>query len=235
MNPSSTEAGPIRILVVDDHAVVRAGLRLLLEGHPRCEVVAEAADPDSALQQAASDTVDLVLLDLDLGDRSGLEILPLFAEEAPHVKVLVLTGVRDPEVQRRAIALGAMGLVQKEQAGEVLLKAVECVHAGEVWLDRSTMATVLAEMQRSASGPRQNPDEERNTTLTVREREVVALMCEGLRNRQIAERMFIGESTVRHHLTSIFGKLEVADRLELVIYAYRTGLTKPPESKRKGE
>jgi DNA-binding NarL/FixJ family response regulator len=119
-----------------------------------------------------------------------------------------------------------MGVVLKEKAAETLLRAIERVHAGEVWLERAMMASVLSQMTRASQQP--DPEAAKIATLTTREREVIALIGEGLRNRQIAERLFISETTVRHHLTSIFAKLEVADRLELVIYAFRHALVRPP-------
>jgi DNA-binding NarL/FixJ family response regulator len=121
-----------------------------------------------------------------------------------------------------------VGLVLKEKAAEVLLKAIERVHAGEVWLDRTLLASVLGDLTRASLKQPIDPEAIKIATITAREREVIGLIGQGLKNRQIGERLFISETTVRHHLTSIFGKLEVADRLELVIYAYRYGLARPP-------
>jgi len=119
-------------------------------------------------------------------------------------------------------------LVLKERSTEILLKAIEKVHAGEVWLERSMIAAVLSEMTRKNERKPTNPEAANIATLTPREREVITLIGEGLRNKQIAQRLFISETTVRHHLTSIFSKLHVSERLELVIYAYRHGLAKIP-------
>jgi DNA-binding NarL/FixJ family response regulator len=121
-----------------------------------------------------------------------------------------------------------MGLVLKEKAAEVLLQAIEKVRAGEVWLDGAMIASVLREMTHTREAQPVNPKSARLALLTEREREVIALVGQGLRNKQVAERLFISETTVRHHLTAIFAKLEVADRLELVIYAYRHGLAGLP-------
>jgi DNA-binding NarL/FixJ family response regulator len=120
-----------------------------------------------------------------------------------------------------------VGLVLKEQAVEVLVQAVKKVHAGEAWLDPALVASVLTEMS-VAVGQEAGPEAARIARLTAREREVIALVVEGLKNSQIAERLSISRVTVSHHLTSIFHKLGVANRLELVTYAYRHGLTKPP-------
>jgi DNA-binding NarL/FixJ family response regulator len=142
--------------------------------------------------------------------------------------IILLTESQDSDFQQRAIKLGARGRVAKNQTPEILFKAIQKVHAGEVWFERVIMATVLGEMSRQNEAARIE-------TLSKREREVVVLIGEGLKNKQIADRLFISETTVQHHLSSIFGKLGVADRLELVIYAYRQGLVKlPSEFKRKG-
>jgi DNA-binding NarL/FixJ family response regulator len=121
-----------------------------------------------------------------------------------------------------------MGIVKKEKAAEVLISAIERVHAGEAWLDPSLMAGVLTEMTRSSRGKKTDPEADKIAALTNREREVIALVGEGIKSKEIAGRLFISETTVRHHLTSIFDKLGVADRVELLIYAYRHGLASPP-------
>jgi DNA-binding NarL/FixJ family response regulator len=218
----------IRVLIVDDHAVVRAGLRMLLCNHLEIEVVGEAANGASALTEVSRVHPNLIVLDLDLGEEDILDCLTRLRATAPDARILLLTGVRDPELHRQAVRLGAMGLVLKDKAPEVLLRAIERVHAGEVWIERTLLASVLGQMTR---GPQPvNPEAGKIALLTEREREVIGLIGEGLRNRQIAERLFIAEVTVRHHLTSIYDKLGVRDRLELVIYAYRHGLIKPTRS-----
>jgi DNA-binding NarL/FixJ family response regulator len=217
---------PIRILIVDDHGVLRAGLRLIIESQPHMRVVGEAADRASALWAAAAERPDIILLDLDLGDESGADVLPELRDSVPDSRVILLTGLRDPEAHRRAVQRGAMGLVLKETAIETVIKAIEKVHAGEVWLDRTMIATILSERLRATGSHEHNADAARIATLTDREREVIRLVGEGLKNRQIAERLVISEATVRHHLTSIFSKLGVTDRFELVIYAYRHGLAR---------
>src|SRR5262249_19057178 len=129
------------------------------------------------------------------------------------------------EIHRRAVRLGAMGLVTKDESTEVLLQAIAKVHAGEVWLDRTLLASVLGEITRSGKAQPVDPEALKIATLTAREREIITLVGQGYRNRHVADRLCIAEATVRHHLTSIFAKLQVTDRLELVIYAYRHGLT----------
>lgn len=213
----------IRIALVDDHVVVRSGLRLLIESRSGWSVVAESSGTDEAVSAASREQPDVILLDLDLGAGSGLDCLPRLREVAPAARVLILTGLRDTELHQQAVRLGAAGVVAKDKAADLLLKAIERVHAGETWLDRMTTASLLAELASGKAKPR-DPEAARIETLTPREREVVSLIATGLRNKQIADRLHISEATVRHHLTSIFSKLEVSDRVGLTIYAFRHDL-----------
>lgn len=221
---STTLSSAIGVLIVDDHAFLRMGLRLFLESQPELAVVGEAATCTEALAIAASAQPDVIVLDLDFNGESAIDGIPDLLAIAPEARVLILTGVRDPNLHRQAVHLGAVGLVLKENAAEVLLQAIKKVHAGEVWLEGRMMANVLNEMRRSRTAQKADPEVAKIATLTARERDVIALIGEGLKNRQIAERLGISETTVRHHMNAIFNKLEVTDRLELVVYAYRHGL-----------
>jgi DNA-binding NarL/FixJ family response regulator len=189
------------------------------------KVTGVAGNRDEALDAAARTQPDVIILDIVLGDEDGLSFLPELREAARNARVLVLTGLRSSESQRQAMRAGALGVVLKEHAAEVLIKAIEKVHSGEVWLDRLTTGRVLQEISEEK---RPDPDRERIESLTERERQVVGLVGEGLKNKQIAARLFISETTVTHHLSSVFSKLEVSDRLELVVYAFRHGLAKLP-------
>ena len=222
---SATLSAPIGVLIVDDHAVVRAGLRMLIDQDPDMKVTSVAGNRSEALAAAASDQPNIIILDIVLGDEDGLSLLPELRAIAPNSRVLVLTGLRSSESQRQAMRAGAMGIVLKEDAVEVLIKAIKKVHHGEVWLDRQTMGSVLQEMTEEK---RVDPDQEKIASLTEREREVVSLVGEGLKNKQIAAKLFISETTVTHHLSSVFSKLAVSDRLELIIYAFRHGLARLP-------
>jgi len=223
----ATPTEPIRILLIDDHVVVRAGLRLIIQSRPDMTIVGEAGDRAEAMSIAASENPDIILLDLDLGADSGVGLIADLLAAAAAARVIVLTGLRDPEVHRKAVLLGAMGIVPKEKAASVLIGAIERVNAGEAWLDPALMAGVLSEVTRGRT-TQSNPESEKIASLTNREREVILLIGEGIKNKEIAERLFISETTVRHHLTSIFDKLDVADRVELLIYAFRNGLASPP-------
>jgi two-component system nitrate/nitrite response regulator NarL len=218
----------IRVLIIDDHGIVRAGLRMLLESQPGITVVGEAATCADALELATRAQPDVIVLDLDLGGENAVESIPALLHAAREARILILTGVRDSETHRQAIRHGAMGLVLKEKAAETLLQAIAKVRAGEVWLEPTMIARVLGDLTRSQTSPRTSPEAAKIATLTEREREVITLIGEGLRNKHIAERLYISEATVRHHLTSVFAKLDVSDRFELAIYAYQHGLAKPP-------
>lgn len=215
---------PRRVLIIDDHALVRAALRMLIESQPGVVVAGEASGLEDALRITDREQPDLILLDLDLGDAKGIDLLPQLHAAAPNTHVVVLTGVRDPQVHRQAVRLGAVGLVLKEKAAEVLLQAIDKVCAGGVWLDTVLIADVLGEMTRPKSKRATDPEEVKIASLTAREREVIELVGQGLKNQTIADRLYISEATVRHHLTSIFSKLDVEDRLQLAVYAFRHGL-----------
>jgi len=199
---------------------------MLIDQNPTMKVIGLAGNRSEALAIAASEQPNLIILDLLLGDEDGLTILPELREVAKNARVLVLTGLRGSESQRRAMLAGAMGVVLKDHAAEVLIKAINKVHQGEVWLDRLMMGSVLDEMTQT---PETDPDKARIASLTEREREVIALIAEGLKNKEIGKRLFISETTVTHHLSSIFSKLGVSDRLELVIYAFSRNLAKMPQ------
>ena len=219
----------IRVLIVDDHAVLRAGLRLIIDSQPGMRVVGEADTGAVALALAAAERPYIVLLDLDLGDDDGFEVLPALLGAVPGLRVIVLTALRDPLAHERAVLLGALGLVLKEKPIDTILKAIEKVHAGEVWLERVMIARVLGvRAQVMVQPPEPQATSPQIAALTDREHEVIRLIGEGLKNKEIAEQLVISEATVRHHLTSIFSKLEVADRFELVVFAYRHGLAQVP-------
>lgn len=216
-----------RILLVDDHVVVRAGLTLVIEKQPGMVVVGGAGNREEALALAERHHPEIILLDLDLGETSGLDLLPELLSIVPEARVIILTGMRDQETHRQAVRLGAMGVVLKDKAVEVVINAIERVSAGEVWLDPRLTASLISDFTRP--GRKMDPEAEKIAALSKREREVVELIGQGLKNKEIAERLFISEITVRHHLTSIFEKLDVSDRIELMLYAYRHGLAKAPQ------
>src|SRR5213593_4745957 len=217
----------IRILLVDDHQIFLTGLQLLIEREPDMIVVGTASNRAEALA-LMQEQPDIVLLDLDLGNESGIDFLPQLIEPEEPPRVIIVTGVPDPELHLRAVRLGALGVVLKLDPPGFLVKAIRKVHGGEMWLNRPMISTVMTELIH-ARAKKMDSEALKIAELTVREREVIALVAEGMRNKQIGERLFISEKTVRHYLTSIFDKLEVSDRLDLMIYSYKHGLAKMPD------
>jgi DNA-binding NarL/FixJ family response regulator len=222
----------IHILLVSEHALVRAALRLLLESRPGLHVVRDAAPDADALTAATCESPDIILLDLDRAlNRHGPSALTLISELracAPQARVLLLTAVHDPQIHSAAVHVGAMGLVWKDSKPMELWNAVEKVYMGEAWLGRMLMSNVLSTMTCRDEIEVPDPEAVKLKALTAREREVIGFVGEGLKSRSIAERLCISEATVRHHMTSIFAKLGVADRFALALYAYRYGLAQLP-------
>jgi len=216
----------IRILLVDDHQIFLTGLQLLIEKEPDMIVVGTAGNGAETLA-LMQEHPDIVLLDLDLGNESGIDFLPQLIEPEEPPRVIIVTGVPDPELHLRAVRLGALGVVLKLDSAGLLVKAIRKVHGGEMWLNRPMISTVMTELIH-ARAKKMDSEALKIAELTVREREVIALVAEGMRNRQIGERLFISEKTVRHYLTSVFDKLGVADRLALMIYSFQHGLAKIP-------
>jgi DNA-binding NarL/FixJ family response regulator len=224
------EAAPqrIRILIVDDQLVVREGLRLLIENHPGIKIGAMASNAAEALEIVARESFDLIILNLELGGSSALSFIPQLRSMANKASVLALTGVRDSAVHQKAVQFGARGVVLKDDAADVLIKAIEKVYLGEVWLDRLSLGDLLTQLT-NPDKESLDPQRQRISSLTEREREVITLIAQGLKNKQIADRLFISHTTVTHHLSSIYSKLGVSDRLELVVYAFANKLAKMPE------
>lgn len=218
----------IRVVIIDDQMLFRVGIKSLMEKSKNLTCVGDASSRPEALEVVARTQPDVILMDLNLRDGCALDFLPDLLASNDDLKVLILTDLRDEELQRKAVRLGARGLVMKDQSFEVLAKAIERVCAGEMWLDRSMTASLIEELSRKREANRTNPEAAKIETLTERERGVIAAVGEGLKNKEIGERLFISDITVRHHLTSIYSKLEVSDRLELIIYAYRHNLIPIP-------
>ena len=207
----------IRALLVHEHAIIREGLRILLEQCDTVDVVGEAETCAESLKLLNKSEVDIILLDIDLRLPNSIDILSILASTSPNTRLLILNGVNDPELSQRALKCGAAGLFLKDQRCGVLIEAIKKVAEGEVWLDRSLMAAVLVNLTR---GPVQGGEEsDKISSLTRREREIIELVCRGMRNREIADQLFIGEKTVRNHMASIFSKLDVTHRLGLAVYA----------------
>lgn len=223
--PPSVEM-PIRILLIDEHAMVREGLRLIINNYPKFEIVGDTGTCDEALDIAVRRQPDIVVLDpAPDGDITHAIIGDLLAA-AKDAHVIILTGAKDPNLHIEAISLGARGLVFKQEVSRILISAMEKVYAGETWLERSATAGLLTDVLSELRNRKKDPETTKIARLTLREREVINLITEGLKTSQIAERLLISQATVSHHLTSIFGKLEVSNRMQLIVYAYHQGLTR---------
>lgn len=212
----------IGVLLVDDHRTVLWGLGKLIDSaQPRMRAVALASNGAEALAAARAHDPDVVLLDFDLGSDDGLAVMDDLLRQC-DAKVLILTGAGDPALRERAVLAGAKGIVHKAESADVILNAIERVHNGEIWLDRSTTAKVLANL----SGQSKTADE--TDQLTRKEREIVAAVVEhkGAPIKVIADRLHLSANTVRNHLGSIYSKLGLSGRLELFMYAQSRGLAR---------
>ena len=228
--PVGMEPAPqrIRILIIDDQLVVREGLRLLIDNQPGLKIAAMAGSRSEALEIVKRQVFDLIILNLELEGTSALSFIPQLREVVDKARILALTSVRNSQIHQAAVQSGAMGVVLKEDAADRLIKAIEKVHHGEVWLDRLSLGNLLWNLTSGVRDPI-DPHEKKISSLTEREREVIRLITQGMKNKQIAERLFISQTTVTHHLSSIYAKLGVSDRLELVVYAFTNKLAKLPE------
>ena len=221
-----TQTLPIRIVIVDDHQIIRDGLREFIESRPGMRVVGDAGDRQRAVETVARELPDVVVLDLDLGGVSGLELLPEILRAAPAASVIILTGLRDTSKRDRAMELGAKGVVLKENGVAELLNAIEKVHrTGDYWFEPGAAKRLL---EGKRGGAQADPEAAKIASLTPTERALITHLGKGLDNRQIAEQMHMAESTVRNNLTRIYDKLEIkGGRLALLVYAYQHGLVKP--------
>lgn len=224
-----TATKPIRVMLVDDHRTVLWGLTKLIDGEkPRMEVVGTAGSCTEAIELADKTAPDVIVLDLDLGKQNGIDAIPAFISRT-GTKVLVLTGVRDAALHDQAVLAGARGIVHKEDPAETILKAIDKMYRGEIWLDRVTIGRIFDEASRPGNAARRDTEKTTGSLLTARERELIHQLITdpSANHRKIAEALHISEHTVRNHLTSIYGKLGVTNRLELFVYMHRHGLKEP--------
>src|SRR5580698_6616912 len=220
----------IRIVVADDHPIFRDGLCKLLALEEDFEVVAQASDGRQVLDVLQQYEPYVLLLDLKMPGLDGLGTLQRLQAAKNKTRVIVLTASDDKNEFVQAMKLGTSGIVLKQTATELLIKSIRKVHAGEIWLDSHTTAAVIRQFvanddspQQSAP-PQQQSRERERSPLSQREREIVALVAQGFKNKEMAEKMFISEQTVKNHLHNIFDKLGVSDRLELALYAIHNNL-----------
>jgi two-component system nitrate/nitrite response regulator NarL len=216
----------VRIVIADDHPIVRDGLKKLLLLEDDFEIVGEAADGREVLEKVQELDPDVLLLDLRMPNLDGLSALQALQQTNKRTRVIVLTASEDKNEFVQAMKLGCSGIVLKQTAPDLIVKSIRKVNAGEIWLDSHTTAAVMRQFQtgQEASGSVQGGKGRERSPLSTREREIVALVAQGYKNKEMAEKMFISEQTVKNHLHNIFDKLGVSDRLELALYAIHKGL-----------
>ena len=209
-----------RIILVDDHEVVRIGLKTLLERHPEFDVVGEASSARDAIEKTASLKPDVVVMDIRLPGVSGIDACEEIVKRFPETKVLMLTSYAEDEMLFSAIRAGASGYVLKQIGSEDLVKAIESVSSGEGMLDPTVTQRVFQEVRRAVR------EEEASAfaNLSQQEKHVLQLVSEGKTNREIAKALFLGEGTVRNYVSSILSKLDVNNRAEAAAYAVEHSL-----------
>jgi len=209
-----------RILIVDDHEVVRLGLKALIDRAPQFEVIGEAGTAKEALEQVSRYQPDVVLMDIRLPGASGIDACEEISRNYPNVKVIMLTSYAEDEMLFSAIRAGASGYLLKQIAGDELIHAIEAVSRGEALLDSAVTQRVFQEVRRAVK------EEEASAfvNLSQQERHVLVLVSEGKTNREIAHSLFLGEGTVRNYVSSILSKLGVSNRAEAAAYAVEHNL-----------
>ncbi len=209
-----------RILLVDDHEVVRLGLKSLLEHHAQFEVVGEASNAKEALEQVSRLHPNIVLMDIRLPGTSGIEACEEVTNHFPDTRVVMLTSYAEDEMLFSAIRAGASGYILKQIGGDDLIRALEAVGRGDALLDSAVTQRVFQEVRRAVK------EEEASAfaNLSQQERHVLLLVSEGKTNREIAKALFLGEGTVRNYVSSILSKLGVSNRAEAAAYAVEHNL-----------
>jgi DNA-binding NarL/FixJ family response regulator len=214
----STAQQPIRVMIVDDHAVVREGIRTYLELEDRIVLVGEAANGREAAEKVRALKPDVVLMDLLMPEMDGIAATRAIKQQAPDVKVIVLTSFTDDEHIMPAIEAGATGYLLKDVSAEELVKAIQGAYQGQAQLHPEVARRLMEQVRQPRK--REQPGEE----LTPREREVLRLIAKGMSNKEIARELVMTERTVKGHVSNILGKLNLQDRTQAALYAVRHGL-----------
>jgi DNA-binding NarL/FixJ family response regulator len=216
----------IRVLVVDDQALVRSGFRMILDAQPDIDVVGEAENGREAVELAAVSSADVILMDVRMPELDGIEATARILEAQPETRIVILTTFDLDEYVTRALRAGASGFLLKDVRPAQLVEAIRVIASGDALLAPSVTRRLLDQF---ASGLETRTCPELDQ-LTEREREILMLVAEGLSNGEIADRLVVGESTVKTHVSAVLRKLQLRDRVQLVIAAYDAGLVKPSVS-----
>jgi len=222
-----SDAPAIRVLIVDDHRMVRSGLRGFLEDEPGITVVGDAESGEDAIAWVPELKPDVVLMDLMMPGIGGIEAIGALRRSYPTLKIMALTSFADDEQVFPALEAGANGYLLKDIDPDELVTAIHAVHAGESPLDTEVAKRLVSRIQRPAAAPAST--REAHEPLTEREKDVLRLLTQGKSNKEIADALFIGDRTVKSHLSAIFQKLNVADRTQAALYAVRHGLVASDE------
>lgn len=215
----------LRIVIVDDHTLFREGLRTILEMEDDIEVVADAESAEDVVELVWQQRPDVLLLDIRMPQGSGLDAVPAVLKINPGTQVLVLTACDEKEEHVRAFRLGAKGVILKDSARQTLTQAIRTVCRGDVWMDPRMSSALAEELARGMSSEGESHTTRQENGLTERELEIVRLVASGYKNKEVGHTLSISERTVKTHLTNIFQKLGVRDRVGLVMYALRHNLT----------
>ncbi len=216
----------IKIVVVGDFLIFRSGLKLMLENEECFHLIGEAADLQEALAVASSSRPDIFLIDAAAISNGNLDSFQ--TSLSAQIPILVLTNSKQPDKLQNYLELGVNGIFSKEKSAEALFKAIKKVSGGDLWFQRTMMVDAIQRLVKEKKALPEKLFSYNCADLTAREREVLALICTGMKNKAIADSLFITETTVRHHLTSIFEKLKVNSRLELVVHAFNQKLVEIP-------
>jgi DNA-binding NarL/FixJ family response regulator len=210
----------VRIVLADDHQMFRDALRRLLDAEPDLVVVGDAADGEEAVALTLQHEPDILLLDVAMPNRNGMEVLQQIAAASKATRIIMVTGAVEESELRQALRLGARGFVLKESGAMQLLESIRVVQAGEYFVGRECMADLVSAVRsRGAVLDEGSPRQKADFGLTARERQIVSAVVNAYQNKEIAEKFAISEKTVKHHLTNIFNKVGVSNRLELALFA----------------
>lgn len=219
---------PTRVLIADGQPIVLEGLRYILGRSTGIQVIAEAVDGMDTIDKAVHFDPDVVIMDVKLPKVDGLTVLRSLQTRAPRSKVLLYASSDSKDDFVEAMKLGCSGILLKEASTSLIEKSIQKVRDGEIWLDSNTTAAVIRQFAAPTEAPPSTPNGSKTVReraqLSQREREIIVLIAQGYKNKEIAEKMFITEQTVKNHLHNVFDKLGVSDRLELALYAIHNSL-----------
>jgi two-component system nitrate/nitrite response regulator NarL len=217
---ADTPTRRVRIVLADDHQMFRDALRRLLDAEPDLVVVGDAADGDEAVALTLQYEPDILLLDVAMPHRNGMEVLQQIAAASQATRIIMVTGAVEESELREALRLGARGFVLKESGAMQLLESIRVVQGGEYFVGRECMADLVSAVRsRGVVLDERMPRQKSDFGLTARERQIVSAVVDAYQNKEIAEKFAISEKTVKHHLTNIFNKVGVSNRLELALFA----------------